>query len=253
MLISCSFNSFSVFGHYISARLQIIWRPYLWLVWSFTQMVSFLEFSISNPVFPPLPPFISSYLNATCFIFHRHKQQIHQETSVLFLSTDSLPPSHSWIPVRPLLPSCMPMHPPSLGILTVVYQLLFEPQSLFLFQIVWKKVLGWFVSECEKHILLKRNCGLFTILSVTNLKNYPLPKPTNRDDNSMLYPRLHSLLTICLSPQTWSFHQRQSLSTPVGPYTPQYSYPLRAPALGLVQSSTAQALCCRMTQPPPIL
>lgn len=56
ILISCPFNSFSVFGHYISARLQIIWRPYLWLVWSFTQMVSFLEFSISNPVFPPPPP-----------------------------------------------------------------------------------------------------------------------------------------------------------------------------------------------------
>lgn len=53
MLICCSFNSFSIFGHYISARLQIIWRPYLWLVWSFTQMVSFLEFSIPNPVFPP--------------------------------------------------------------------------------------------------------------------------------------------------------------------------------------------------------
>lgn len=75
MLISCSFNSFSVFGHYISARLQIFWRPYLWLVWSFTQMVSFLEFSISNPVFPPSPSFIFFYIrhplnaNATCFIF----------------------------------------------------------------------------------------------------------------------------------------------------------------------------------------
>lgn len=77
--------------------------------------------------------------------------------------------------------------------------------------------------------------------------------PTNWDDNSVLYPRLHSLLTICLLPQTWSFHLRQSLSTPVGPYTPQYSYPLTAPALDLVQSSTAQALCSRMTQPPPIL
>lgn len=59
-------NSFSVFGHYISARLQIIWRPYLWLVWSFTQMVSFLEFSISNPVFPPLPPFIFSSAPPEC-------------------------------------------------------------------------------------------------------------------------------------------------------------------------------------------
>lgn len=28
----CSLNSFSIFGLYISARLQIIWRPHLWLV-----------------------------------------------------------------------------------------------------------------------------------------------------------------------------------------------------------------------------
>lgn len=131
---------------------------------------------------------------------------------------------------------------------------------------LWTSVSSIFpVSNCLKkstfiglwmwkhNILLKVNCGLLTIFSDTNLTNYPLPMPTNRDDNSMLYPRLHSLLTICLSPQTWSFHQRQSLSTPVSPYTPQYSYPLRAPALDLVQSSTAQALCCRMTQPPPIL
>lgn len=74
MLISCSFNSFSVFGHYISAWLQIIWRPYLWLVWSFTQMVSFLEFSISNPVFSTTATihlFLPKHLlnaNVTCSI-----------------------------------------------------------------------------------------------------------------------------------------------------------------------------------------
>lgn len=40
-MISCPFNSFSFFGQYFSARFQTIWRPYLWLVWSFTQMVLF--------------------------------------------------------------------------------------------------------------------------------------------------------------------------------------------------------------------
>lgn len=62
----CSLNSFSVFGLYISARLQIIWRPHLWLVWSFTQMVSFLEFSTSNPVSPPSPSFISHRASLEC-------------------------------------------------------------------------------------------------------------------------------------------------------------------------------------------
>lgn len=45
MLISCSFNSFRIFGHYISARFQIIWRPNLWLV-SCTALIFFLEFII---------------------------------------------------------------------------------------------------------------------------------------------------------------------------------------------------------------
>lgn len=62
----CSLNSFSVLGLYISARLQIIWRPHLWLVWSFTQMVSFLGFSTSNPVSPPSPPFISHWASLEC-------------------------------------------------------------------------------------------------------------------------------------------------------------------------------------------
>lgn len=58
MLISCSFNSFRIFGHYISARFQIIWRPNLWLV-SCTALISFLEFIILQiSVFFPLllPP-----------------------------------------------------------------------------------------------------------------------------------------------------------------------------------------------------
>lgn len=76
---------------------------------------------------------------------------------------------------------------------------------------------------------------------------------SNWNDNGVLYQRLHSLLTVCLSSQTWSFHQRLSLSSPMGPYTPQFLCPLRALALDLIQSSTAQALCCRMIQPPPIL
>lgn len=63
---SCSFNSFSIFGLYISARLQIIWRPHLWLVWSLTPMVSFLEFSTSNPVSPLLPPFVSYRASLEC-------------------------------------------------------------------------------------------------------------------------------------------------------------------------------------------
>lgn len=120
MLISCSFNSFSVFGHYISARLQIIWRPYLWLVWSFTQMVSFLEFSISNPVFPPLPPFIffltKHLLNATCFIFmvtnnrftRRHRCSISAQIHFLLFT-------HLFL-VQSLF-SCMPTHHPLASLL----------------------------------------------------------------------------------------------------------------------------------------
>lgn len=76
---------------------------------------------------------------------------------------------------------------------------------------------------------------------------------SNWNDNGVLYQHLHSLLTVCLSSQTWSFHQRLSLSTPMGPYTPQFLCPLRALALDLIQSSTAQALCCRMIQLPLIL
>lgn len=251
MLISCSFNSFSVFGHYISARLQIIWRPYLWLVWSFTPMVSFLEFSISNPVFPPLPPSFLTWMPPASFSIvtdnrftRRHQCSFSAQTHFLLLT-------HRYLFDPSSLLACPCTHHPLASLLLCTNSSL----NLSLFscsKLSEIKYFDWSVNV-KKHILYKRNCGLFTVLSVTNLKNDPLPKPTNRDDNSMLYPRLHSLLTICLSPQTWSFHQRQSLSTPVGPYTPQYSYPLRAPALDLVQSSTAQALCCRMTQPPPIL
>lgn len=149
-------------------------------------------------------------------------------------------------------------HSTYLGVLTVVYQLLFEPQyPLFHpFQNVTtkEKSMLFLVCQCQNMLrgYAKRSLVLFSLYFIIDkLKNFPTP--TNWDNNVMLYPRLHSLLTICLSSQTWSFHLRQSLSTPVGPYTHQYSYPLRAPVLGLVQSSTAQALCCRMTQPPPIL
>lgn len=62
------------------------------------------------------------------------------------------------------------------------------------------------------------------------------------------------LLTICLSPQTWSCHLRPSLPpSTVGPYTPHFTIPLRVLVLDPVQSTTAQVLCCRMTQQPPIL
>lgn len=129
-------------------------------------------------------------------------------------------------------------HHPFVCILTVVYRLLFE-------QFIKTKKKNELVCECDTMFQLK----LYPFCFCHTLS----PMPTNWDDNSMLFTRLHILLTVCLSPQTWSFHQRQSLSSPVGPYTPQYSYPLRTLALGLVQGSTAQALCCRMTQPPPIL
>lgn len=103
-MISCSFNSFRIFGHYISARFQIIWRPNLWLV-SCTALISFLEFIIlqislsfllycchlllilclsschsplssplpkreapdlSAPAFPSFHPFILSFLHEIC-------------------------------------------------------------------------------------------------------------------------------------------------------------------------------------------
>lgn len=114
---------------------------------------------------------------------------------------------------------------------------------------VWTKVYT-FIVLCDTPLCWKANWFFHHFIC-------HLPKEllmsSNWNDNGVLYQHLHSLLTVCLSSQTWSFHQRQSLSTPMGPYTPQYLCPLRAPALDLVQSSTAQALCCRMTQPPPIL
>ena len=66
ILISCPFfilNSFSIFGYYISARLQIIWRPNLWLVWSFTQMVSLLEFSIATLSLSSVSPIFLIHLS----------------------------------------------------------------------------------------------------------------------------------------------------------------------------------------------
>lgn len=67
MLISCSFNSFRIFGHYISARFQIIWRPNLWLV-SCTALVSFIEF-IFHPFFSPLLLHLPLFL---CFLSYYH-------------------------------------------------------------------------------------------------------------------------------------------------------------------------------------
>lgn len=43
---SCSFNSFRVFAYNIYARLQIIWRPNIWLVFPFSPPTfSFLSLS----------------------------------------------------------------------------------------------------------------------------------------------------------------------------------------------------------------
>lgn len=112
--------------------------------------------------------------------------------------------------------SLLHAHPPFVGILTVVYRLVLEPLYPLPFPLPncrnkkQKMCFHWSVNvNCDKVYSLF--CQTLT------LKNSAMPMPTNRDDNSMLYPRLHSLLTICLSPQTWSFHHRQSQSTPVGP------------------------------------
>lgn len=100
MLISCSFNSFRIFGHYISARFQIIWRPNLWLV-SCTALISFLEFIILQiSVFFPLllPPtfnhvfFITpSSLSLRGHLISHH--QLFHHFMHLFLHGYVLPPS----------------------------------------------------------------------------------------------------------------------------------------------------------------
>lgn len=70
MLISCSFNSFRINGHYISARFQIIWRPNLWLV-SCTALVSFIEF-IFHPFFSPLLLHLPLFLCFLSYYYHYH-------------------------------------------------------------------------------------------------------------------------------------------------------------------------------------
>lgn len=114
---------------------------------------------------------------------------------------------------------------------------------------VWTEVYT-FIDLCDTSLCLKANW--FTHYFLCHLPKELLIR-SNWNDNGVLYQHLHSLLTVCLSSQTWSFHQRLSLSSPMGPYAPQFICPLRALALDLIQSSTAQALCCRMIQPPPIL
>lgn len=152
MLICCSFNSFSIFGHYISARLQIIWRPYLWLVWSFTQMVSFLEFSIPNPVFPQAFFLFTSIhiLNATatCLIFIVTNNS-RQTTLLLHLSTDSHPLFHASPRVQYFF-FCMPSNhccPYCLSqLLFKPWYLIFSPleivynRSVYFHRFVWHTV-----------------------------------------------------------------------------------------------------------------
>lgn len=111
----CSLNSFSVFGLYISARLQIIWRPHLWLVWSFTQMVSFLEFSTSNPVSPPSP-----HLFITEHLLNANAPPPHL---ILIITNNRLTSRHQWwLHFSPQLSSrstfsCMPINHPSESLL----------------------------------------------------------------------------------------------------------------------------------------
>lgn len=121
----CSLNSFSVFGLYISTRLQIIWRPHLWLVWSFTQMVSFLEFSTSNPVSPPSPSLISHRASLECYCTSPRLTLII--TNNRFTRPTSMMTSF-FSPIVITVHFFLHAHQPSLGVHAVVYQLIFEPQ-----------------------------------------------------------------------------------------------------------------------------
>lgn len=83
MLISCSFNSFRIFGYYICARLQIIWRPNLWLVLiSFNWFLPLLSSASSNPTLLlcrwPQPPNIA--LHPSSPRHHSHPRQSASES-----------------------------------------------------------------------------------------------------------------------------------------------------------------------------
>lgn len=137
MLISCSFNCFSVFGHYFSDRLQIIWWPDLWLVGSFIPLVSFFPWA-------PNPCLLPSFLQrCSLFIFfnkppllqylyllhHHNKQHHHQVTSEISISPlhwliSSLHLPHAltlyFLFTSCLLPACSLGAPPSSDIITAM-------------------------------------------------------------------------------------------------------------------------------------